>query len=324
VAGTLGLLVSIIFHELAHSLVARRLGLPMKGITLFIFGGVAEMEKQPESPRVEFLVAIAGPLSSVVLSLVFYGSYRMAMINDWAPSILVVFYYLGYLNLLLAGFNMIPAFPLDGGRVLRAALWRWKRDLRWATRIGSRIGKGFGAGFIILGVVNVLLGNFIGGMWWALIGFFLRRAAGASYEQLVVKQMLEGEPVSRFMSTSLVTVPPSTTLRSLVEDYVYRYQYKMFPVVEDSRLVGCITTRDIRETPRDEWDRHTVLEVANQCSEENTVSPNLDAASAMSLMAHDGKSRLMVVENGRLLGIVALRDMMKFLSIKMDLEQMAH
>ncbi len=219
---------------------------------------------------------------------------------------------------------MIPAFPLDGGRVLRAALWRWKHNLRWATQVGSRIGVGFGAGFIILGVVNLLWGNFIGGMWWTLIGFFLRKAARTSYEQLRIKQMLEGEPISRFMSTSLVTVPPSLTVKSLVEDYIYKHHHKMFPVVENSHLVGCVTTRDIRETPREEWDRHTVSEVANHCSEENTAPPTLDAASAMSMMARDGKSRLMVVENGRLVGIVALRDIMKFLSIKMDLEHAAH
>jgi CBS domain-containing protein len=248
----------------------------------------------------------------------------MAATNDWPPSVTGVLYYLGYLNILLAAFNMIPAFPLDGGRVLRAALWKWKHNLRWATQVGSRIGSGFGVGFIILGVANVIWGNFIGGMWWALIGFFLRGAARSSYEQLIVKQMLEGEPISHLMSTSLVTVPPSLTVKSLVEDYVYKHHYKMFPVVENSHLIGCVTTRDIREIPREDWDRHTVSEIANHCSEENTMPPNLDAASAMSMMAKDGKSRLMVVDNGRLVGIVALKDIMKFLSIKMDLEQPTH
>ncbi len=324
IAGTVGLLFSIIFHELSHSVVARRLGLPMKGITLFIFGGVAEMEKQPASPRVEFWMAIAGPLSSVALSVICYGFYNIARTNYWPPSVIGVLYYLGYLNILLAAFNMIPAFPLDGGRVLRAALWRWKNNLRWATQVGSRIGSGFGAGFIILGVVTVIQGNFISGMWWALIGFFLRSAAHASYQQLVVKQMLEGEPISHFMNTSPVTVPPSITIKDLVEDYVYKHHHKMFPVVDNSQLVGCVTTRDIRETPREEWDRHTVSEMTEHCSKENTVSPNLDAASAMSMMAKDGKSRLMVVDHGRLVGIVALKDIMKFLSIKMELEQPAH
>jgi len=323
VAGAVGLLFSIVFHELSHSLVARRFGLPIKGITLFIFGGVAEMSEQPASPPVEFWMAIAGPLSSLFLALVFYGGYLAGMQAELPVSVVGIAYYMFYLNILLAAFNLVPAFPLDGGRVLRAALWKWKHNIRWATRISSRVGSAFGVVLIILGVFDVLQGNFIGGMWWFLIGLFLRGAANTSYRQLLVKQMLEGETISHFMNDSPVTVPPLTTLTELVDNYIYKHHYKMFPVVDDSRLVGCVTTRQVREVPREEWDRHTVAEISGQCSRNNTVSPDSDALNAMALMSEEGKSRLMVVDHDRLVGIVTLKDLMRFLSIKMDLEQPA-
>jgi Zn-dependent protease/CBS domain-containing protein len=322
IIGTAGLFLSIIAHEFSHSLVARKYGLPMKGITLFIFGGVAEMEEEPASARVEFMMAIAGPLSSILIALIFYGIHAAGKQAGLAQPINGVVGYLAMINGILALFNLLPAFPLDGGRVLRSILWGVKKNLRWATYISSRIGSGFGILLIVLGVIQVFRGNFIGGMWWFLIGMFLQGAAKASYQQLLTRRALEGEPVRRFMKTDAVTVPPSISLEQLVEDYIYKYHFKMFPVVEDhDRLIGCVTTRQIKEIPRAEWGRRTVGDVASQCTPENTIEPHADAMKALSIMKQTGASRLMVVEGGRLVGIIALKDLLELLSLKVELEQ---
>ncbi|MGF1592248.1 MAG: site-2 protease family protein [Kiloniellaceae bacterium] len=180
-AGMFGLVFSLIFHELSHSVVARHYGLPIKGITLFIFGGVAEMAEEPKSAKVEFWMAIAGPLASFLLAAVFFLAAALGEALALPVPINGVLDYLAFINLLLGAFNLIPAFPMDGGRVLRAALWHWRGDLRQATRIASNAGKTFGFLLMALGVLNVVSGNFIGGMWWFLIGMFVRGAAASSY-----------------------------------------------------------------------------------------------------------------------------------------------
>ncbi len=318
--GTLGLFASIIFHELCHSLVARRFGLHMRGITLFIFGGVAEMEEEPPSAKAEFFMAVAGPTASIFIGLVSYGIYILGKGGGWPESITGVFSYLRWINLILAAFNLLPAFPLDGGRVFRSALWSWKGDLRWATRIASQIGSGFGLLLIFVGILNIVRGGFVGGLWQVLIGLFLRSASQMSYQRLMMRRALEGEPVQRFMESDPVTVPPSTSVEELVEDYIYRYHFKMFPVVEDHKIIGCVSTRDVKEVPREEWNQRTVGELSKPCSFENSVSPNTDAMKVLSIMNRTGNSRLMVVESDRLVGIIALKDLLQFLSLKLDLE----
>ncbi|NIP73305.1 MAG: CBS domain-containing protein [Gammaproteobacteria bacterium] len=323
VAGAVGLLVSIVFHEFSHSLVARRYGLPIKGITLFIFGGVAQMDEEPASPKAEFLMAVAGPIASIVLAVALYGLYRIGSAAEWVTPVNAVFFYLAYLNMVLAVFNLVPAFPLDGGRMLRAALWGWKADLRSATRSAARIGSGFGIVLIVLGILSVLGGNFIGGMWWFLIGMFLRSAAQSSYQQVLLRQMLQGEPVRRFMQKNVVSVPPSLPLREFVEDYVYKFHYKMFPVVEDRRLLGWVSTRELHGVAKEDWDRTTVDAVYEPSSAENTVRPDSDAVEALSLLHRTGRSRLVVVEDDRVAGILTLKDLMHFLSLKVDLDELA-
>jgi len=318
--GALGLFFSIIFHELSHSLVARNFGLPIKGITLFVFGGVAHMEEEPPSAKAEFLMAIAGPISSVALGLIFF-ILRTAGRSAWPVPITGVFGYLAFINWILAGFNLLPAFPLDGGRVLRSVLWKWKKNIGWATRISSRIGTLFGFVLIAMGVVQFFSGNLIGGIWWFMIGLFLQNAARMSYQQLVTRQALEGETVGNLMIKDPITVAPSMTISDLVEDYVYRHHYKMFPVVEGETLVGCITTRHLREIPKAHWTTKTVGEVASKCSTENTTTPETDVIKVLSSMNRTRNSRLMVVEGNKLVGLIALKDIMNFLSIKLDLDQ---
>jgi Zn-dependent protease/CBS domain-containing protein len=318
--GAIGLFLSIIAHEFTHSIVARKNGMPMKGITLFIFGGVAEMGDEPPSAKAEFQIAVVGPLSSIAIALIFYAFYSLGLKAGWPQPVNGVVAYLAMINGLLAVFNLVPAFPLDGGRILRSILWGWKKNLRQATRISSAIGGGFGIFLILLGVMRVLGGYFIGGMWLFLIGMFIRSAAKMSYQQLVTRKALEGEPLRRFMKTDPVTVPSSTTLEQLIEDYVYRHHFKLFPVVNSHKLLGCVTAKQIKETPREEWHKKTVADLMVQCSEENTISPDSDAVEALSAMRRNNASRLMVVENDNLVGIIALKDMLEFLSLKIELE----
>jgi CBS domain-containing protein len=183
------------------------------------------------------------------------------------------------------------------------------------------VGAGFGIVLIVLGVFRVLGGNFIGGMWFFLIGWFIYSAAKMSYQQLLTRRALEGEPLKRFMKSDPVTVPESTTIDDLVEDYVYRYHYKFFPVVNSNKLVGCVSTKDIKEIPREEWTRRTVGDVAAQCSSDNTIEPDADAVQALSAMRRSDASRLMVVEDDNLVGIIALKDMLEFLSLKVELDE---
>lgn len=320
VAGALGLFGSIVLHELCHSLVANHYKLPMKGITLFIFGGVAEMGGEPQNPKVEFLMAIAGPIASIAAGFVFYF-IRIAVQASWPAAIVGVIGYLSWINWVLAGFNLVPAFPLDGGRMLRSALWHFQGDLQRATLIASRIGSGFGVLLMLFGLSQLFFDYLISAIWYFLIGIFLRDASRTSYEQVMLRAVLQGEPVQRFMKPDPVAVPPDISIRQLVDDYIYRYHFKFFPVVTRAhRLAGCITTRDVKQVPRDEWDRHTVEEIVKPCSESNTVRPGDDALKVLSRMRETGASRLMVTDHDRLLAIVSLKDLMSFLASKLDLE----
>ncbi|MFH0965707.1 MAG: site-2 protease family protein [Planctomycetota bacterium] len=319
-AGGLGLFASIVFHELWHSLLARTYGIQMRGITLFIFGGLAEMEDEPPSARAEFVMAAAGPASSAVLGALALGLARVGKTAGWPIPVWGIVEWIGILNLVLAVFNLIPGFPLDGGRILRAILWQWKRDLRYATRIASRVGSAFGLGLMGFGILRLLRLDPIGGLWYLLIGMFLRSAAMQGYQQVLIRKALEGERVRRFMSAEAVSVPPELSVADLVENYVYRYHFKMFPVVEGERLVGCVTTRQIREVPRDRWAQSRVGEISVGCEPGNVIGPDEDAMKALSRMQASRASRLMVVEEGRLAGILSLKDLLGFLSLKLELE----
>lgn len=320
IIGAFGLFASIVLHEACHSLVGRHYGVTMKGISLFVFGGVAEMENEAKTPGAEFAMAVAGPLASFVLAGLFYVSFAGAVFADLPLALIGVLRYLSWINVVLALFNLLPAFPLDGGRMLRAGLWAWRRNLRWATRIASGIGAAFGIVLILLGILNLLAGSIVGGLWWCLIGMFLRGISHGSYRQVVVREVLAGEPVRRFVRRRPVAVPAGATVHELVTDYIYQHHFKMFPVVDQGKLTGCVSTREVKTVPREEWERRHVADIATGCSEANTIGPDADATDALAAMHRTGNSRLMVVENGSLMGIISLKDMLQFLALKLDLE----
>lgn len=317
----IGLFASVLLHELGHALVARRYGLEMRGITLFIFGGVAEMDTEPPSANAELAVAVGGPIVSVILSAVFFGVWQLGELGRAPVAVQGITWHLGLLNAVVVGFNLIPAFPLDGGRVLRAGLWSWRRDLKWATKITARIGGTFGIVLIVLGIFLLLTGNLLGGIWWVLIGLFLRGAAQMSYQQVLMRRALEGEPVRRFMKQEPVTVGSDISVQRLVDDYFLTHHYKMFPVSDNGDLKGCVTTASVRDIPRDQWGDTDVGDVLQSCTDDNTISADADAMDAMSKMNRTGSSRLLVTEGDRLIGIISLKDLLGFLSRKVELDE---
>jgi Zn-dependent protease/CBS domain-containing protein len=311
---------SIVLHELGHALVARSTGMPIRGITLFIFGGVAEIGDEPPSAGAEFIMAIAGPAVSVVLGGLFLLIYYLGSTAGWPAPALLVFQWLGWINLLLVAFNLVPAFPLDGGRVLRSILWGATGNLRKATYWSSLLGRGFAWLLILVGVLRVILAHDLGGLWWMLIGWFVNNAARSSYRQVLLRHALGGEPVRRFMNAQPITVPPDTSLRHFVEDYVYRYHRKAFPVAADGRLDGYVTTQVLSRVPREEWDMHTVGEVTERDLKPVSIAPDADAMKALARMQRTGLSRLLVIDGEQLVGIVSLKDLLRFLQLKLELE----
>jgi len=321
--GMLGLFASVIFHELFHSLVARRFGMPMKGITLFIFGGVAEMHSEPPDPRSEFYMAVAGPAASVIIGMGFLLVGYLGGMLVWPLPFIEVLSYLALLNFILAGFNLIPAFPLDGGRVLRSILWKRRNDIRSATKTAARFGTGFGLFMIFSGIMIFIWGGSILGLWWVFLGLFLRGAAQTSLVRLQMRTALKGEPVRKFMVEDPVTVPPSITVKSLVEDYIYKHHYKMYPVIENGELLGLVTTGDVKGVPREHWEKATVGGIMQDISDDNTIPAGGEAVDALKMMRKNHASRLLATEGGGLAGLLSLKDLLNFISLKMDLEEEA-
>jgi len=319
VAGALGLFISIVLHEFSHAIVARRYDIPIKGITLFIFGGVAEMEDEPPSARSELLMAIAGPIMSLFLAVLFQGiATALPGAAGEAPA-KALFVYLALINAVLAVFNLIPAFPLDGGRVLRAAIWWWTGDLDRATRIGAGTGRVLGSVLVALGFLNALTGNVVAGMWQALIGLFIIGAARSTETRMTMTSLLEDLPVRRLMVPHPMTVPDDTPVDYLIENYFYRFSHKLFPVLRDGVLIGCVRLDDVGRVPPEERPSRVAADILAADSAERTVGPDITVLDAMKLMQAHNVSRLMVVEGGRLLGLLTMRDIVAHVAIRREL-----
>jgi Zn-dependent protease/CBS domain-containing protein len=318
----LAFFVCIVLHELGHAVVARARGMPITGITLFLFGGVAELGEEPATAETEFLMAIAGPAVSVVLAVIFWVLAILGYHGGWPPQVVIVLGYLASINALVLVFNLIPAFPLDGGRVLRSILWGITGNVLRATRWASLAGQAFAWLLISWGIFQFFSGSWLGGIWTGLIGLFLNSAARSGYQQVIAREALHGEPVRRFMNPNPIVVDPSLDLLHWVEDYVYRYHHRGFPVTSNGRRVeGLITTQVLSQVPRELWPEHTVAELMSTNLQALTIPPDADALEALRKMQRTGSSRLLVTEGERLVGLVSVKDLLRFLDLKLELER---
>lgn len=320
ILGMLGLFVSVILHELGHAVVARKFDIPISQITLFIFGGVAELKDEPKSPKAEFLVAIAGPIVSVFISIVMMLITRLGEHSGWSPVVTGVTGYLSMINLVIVIFNLIPAFPLDGGRILRAILWWWKNNLSWATKIATGLGSGFGFGLIFLGILAFISGQIFAGLWWMIIGLFLQQAASSTRTQYFVRRELSGERVLRFMTKNPITVPPNISVQELIDNYVYKSYHHLYPVTDTDRLLGYVSVKEVKSLLPEEWAKTNISKIMVPVSQLHTVSPNTNALEALNLIHQPDETTLLVVDNEKLVGILTAQDMFKLISLKLELE----
>jgi len=308
---------SVLAHELAHSLVSKARGVPVQSITLFIFGGVAKITDEPKGPGGEFWMALAGPATSVGIGIIF-GVLYLATGRAKTPFAALA-QLLSYINLVVAVFNLLPGFPLDGGRIFRSIVWRITGNLRKATRIASGLGRIVAYLFILWGVWRVLSGNLFGGIWIALIGWFLENAASSSYRQLAVREMLQGVKVSEVMMSDCPRLPKGLTVRQLVDEYILRTTRRCFPVVDNSHVLGIITLHSVKEIPRDQWETVRVEEAMAPLDELKTVHPDDDLYTVMQQMTEEGVNQLPVVEGGQLMGMVARDNLVGFLNARSEL-----
>lgn len=314
----IGLFLSILLHELAHSVVARAHGMQIKGITLWLLGGVAEMVDEPPNPRAEFLMAIAGPIVSVILAVVFYVLSQFFDRTD-ATAIASILRYLAMLNMILAIFNLIPAFPLDGGRVARAVLWAWKGDYRWATSVAARMGSLFGITLMAFGVVAALTGAGLGALWWVILGMFVRFAADSSRAQMEAKEALTGKAVKDFMVRNPIVAPPGITVADLIDDYIYKHSFEFFPVIDDGKLLGSVSLREVRMVPKEARGSTRVGDIMVPVQASRTIDEAAPAGEALSKMQGTGNSLLLVTSHGNLVGVIALKDLMRIVAIATQL-----
>jgi Zn-dependent protease/CBS domain-containing protein len=304
------LFASVAFHELAHSYVAQKYRLTIESITLFIFGGVAQLKGDPPHPRAEFWIAIAGPLSSFFLSGVFF-----LLTMSSAGGTRALFAYLTQINLILGVFNLIPGFPMDGGRVLRSAIWGKKRDYFYATQKASSIGRGIALFFIFFGLFSIFTRG-PGGFWLILIGWFLYSAAQASYQQATLQESLSGIKVKDIMVREIKTMDPSISLDKAVDEYFLRYGYGGFPVIDGGKFLGFITLKEVKEVPREDWGKTKVSDVAVPHEKRWEVSLSDDVMKALELMVKEDKGRLAVTEKDRIIGLITRNGIAQYLQIK--------
>jgi Zn-dependent protease/predicted transcriptional regulator len=310
--------VSIVVHELGHSLVARHHGIGIASITLFVFGGVSQMKEEPREARQELQIAIVGPIISLVLAALFGVLSMLAAPGGPPTTVQAVLTYLAAVNLLVAVFNMVPAFPLDGGRVLRAILWLRSGDLMRATSRAARIGRLLALALIAVGVVRLLGGDFFG-LWLALIGWFIMQAGSASLAQASLRHALGELRVRDIMTTEVRTVPADATLHDLIEDYFIRYTYGGYPVVKDGRVVGLVTLRELRNTPVEGRATTHVERVMVPLETGLVVDPATPVVDALSRMTTGQARRLVVLERERLVGLITANGILHLTQVRSSL-----
>lgn len=318
----LGMVTSLLFfasvlaHELGHSYLALRDRIPVKGITLFIFGGVAQITKEPPSPGSEFRIAIAGPLTSFALAGLFGGLY---LLDQSIPYLAAPSSYLMRINLILGLFNLIPGFPLDGGRVLRALVWKRTGSLQKATQFASTAGQLVAFGFIGFGIFTAVSGQFLNGVWLVFIGWFLQNASSSAYLQMNIQQALQGLKVSQVMSRNLVTVDHLTPISQLVEERVMGQNQRNFFVERNGEIVGTVSVRDIQKVNRSKWRFTTLQQIMRPIQSTSNVDAETDLMAALQKMEKAQVSEISVLEGERPVGILSREQVIKFARMRAEL-----
>ncbi len=309
--------LSILAHEMSHAIVARRYGISVSSITLFVFGGVSNLTKEPENPRQEFWIAIVGPLTSFAMALLFAIAWRVLLsIEEGAAGVAV---HLAAINLAIGIFNLVPGFPLDGGRVLRSVFWAKKRNIVDATRLASTIGQGVAYAIMVLGGIMFILVNPLSGIWFFLIGNFLRSASVASYEQLFVDKVLKGIPASAVARQDYIAVPPDMKLKQLADDEVLAGHGRCFPVMAGQELLGLITLSDLRKVDREEWAETTVFRAMTPFSQLRKAETNDDLPAVMRLMASGDINQVPLVEGNLLVGLIHHGDVIRYIQVRQEI-----
>lgn len=307
---------SVLAHELGHSVVAIRTGLPVQSITLFVFGGIARILREPTRPLQEFWIAIAGPAVSITLGLLF-GALALNLPNPKLP-LAALAEWLSYTNFLLAIFNLIPGFPLDGGRVLRAILWGLRGDFLHATKVASRLGQGVAYLFIVGGIVLAFTLS-LNGIWLAFVGWFLHNAASLSYQQVALRGMLSAHIAREVLQSDLPQIPRDLTLDRLIHEYILRTGRRCFPVVDGGNLLGIVTLHQVKEAPRGAWTTTRVEAVMTPLERTVKVGPDETLAAVLEKMTTNRVDQVLVVQNGRLLGLISQEQLLSFIQTLSEL-----
>lgn len=310
---------SILLHELSHSYVAQKQGIRIKSITLFVFGGIAQMVGESRTPAGEMKIAVAGPALSIVISGIFWAIVFVFKRDMATSPVLAISYFLAYTNLMLAVFNLIPGFPLDGGRMLRAFIWKRTDNLNKATLITSRIGKGFAILLIVGGLWNLLNGVFISGLWLIFVGMFLQQAADQGYRQTLLHRTLSSVKIRDIMVSPVIVVNDNMTLDHIVNEFFFRYRHNSFPVISGDSIAGIISIHDIKVVEKEKWPYTIVRDIMHTEISSFTISPESGALEALDKMIDTHRGRLVVTEDGRIAGMISQRDIMQMLKLKADL-----
>lgn len=308
---------SVLIHELAHSLVALKQGEEVRSITLFILGGVAQIKDEPRKPSREFYMAVVGPLSSLAIALVFFGLWYW--VRNISQPLAALCQYLALINLILGVFNLLPGFPMDGGRILRAIIWKITGNLRRATRIASVAGQTFAFLLIFFGIFQILRGFFLNGMWIALIGWFINSAAARGYQQVLMKDMLKDLRAKDLMNVDFETVSSDLGVQTLVDEYVLKKKERAFLVSEGGDLKGIICLEDIKKVVPQRRASSKVKDIMTPTEKLETISPNDNGNNVLSKLSARSVHQLPVIEEGKVKGILCRADVLRFLHLRSEL-----
>ncbi len=310
---------SVLAHEVSHSLVARGRSMPVRSITLFVFGGVSELGGEPRSARDEFWMAIVGPLTSFAAALLFAAIWLAARAVGATP-LRAMAGYLAYINVAVGIFNLLPGLPLDGGRVLRSAVWRVKRNMLEATRIASNAGRVIAALLIGIGLLALVGGELIGGLWFMLIGWFLWNAAESSYQQLLIETSLHGMTVASLVEPETPRIDPDASLQDLARDGILRQNRRAFFVVSDAGdIEGLVTLTDLRKTPEGDWEAVPVRRAMTPVDRLVTITPQAEVVAALQLMVDHDVNQLPVMSGGMAVGLLTRAGLLRAIQQRLEI-----